>query len=1108
MKRIILILLLVLTISTVNAANHRPEIILLSPQKNVYSDSVNFSFSATDNDGISYCELYTNLSGSWMKEKTTSENHLLINDVPTGCYMWNIKCYDTEENSGWAAPARVFCNKDYEQIIYEEFKGDYTNTSYSEGIIPSSETGTYTSPSHEFSELVKINSISYEEEFENWDYKNYFYKRTIKIESDKDLNNYQVLLRLNPEHFYQEDCSDIILLYNNKKLPAYSPQCGFLWTKIPYIDSSAKITAYYYSETEKNNILNKDVFTFPESQPLNYLISENNTELRIISFTDDNIVNNTVLNKGEILTIKNPEQGMIIESSAPVYSPELVPISYASKEFVYSVGRYNDEWNFYAPYKDSIISVYDGNNGAGFSRVGDEIRISHNNHKKIKRNIGTSSPNPYNPSTVLIKSTEPILATHTAENSADEFILHPPTTHWKGYSNIINIGVINSSLINTKNKEFNISSSDDYQFRGEKDYYSLKSNNIFGASYINDSGINSFSYIHASELSHEYFIPEDYDSLIIASNKLVTCKLYNDKSFIKEERKRIIKFESGDKGDYLICSSPVFAYYKTDKIRLLYGIPNHRKKELKEPLISMGEEVINPYFGKEYAQISVNDLRKTSDNPYFMNTYSDRIKYTLHLKKINNYNPRIKRVIINYSIINPPEILFKNNNTVLSSDKKNYRIVFETQRLTKCKYSLKMNEWNNMKKMGEEYSYNHELLITNLSQNNLYTYYFNCIDNRSRKKVYPELFIFYTLKPSKKVSIKSDSESSVSINDLITIETSIGEYDAQIISSSQESVDLSINSEIYTINQEEPVSVDLDNDGYDDVFITLSMINRTTTFFNFEEINCFNAGSLGFENSFYKYFINNLKNYDNDFTVRLSIFNDSGIVFSEKRDYLIKKASNNSYYSHIKLSPGIYTIKMMINTSNYDKEFNYLFAISEDMTIIEYSETPLTGSLFVNPVFWFPGIMIFLVITLFLVINNSEELKHYIGSFILFMLGEREDNAPAPEPSDNSKKVNNEELDEINKKINDLENKLKESGEEELESLRKKRTRLLLNKELLERHSKEMTSDIMKNMNNIDKDMRILDNKINNYDKKSYNPEVIKNRLKKLYKIKEVLEKK
>ncbi|MFC2134931.1 DUF2341 domain-containing protein [Bacteroidota bacterium] len=72
----------------------------------VSGNVIDFNFTVTDNTAIANCSLYTNFSGSWTRNKTVynvannTETNITVT-VEDGTFIWNVLCYDSQENPDW-----------------------------------------------------------------------------------------------------------------------------------------------------------------------------------------------------------------------------------------------------------------------------------------------------------------------------------------------------------------------------------------------------------------------------------------------------------------------------------------------------------------------------------------------------------------------------------------------------------------------------------------------------------------------------------------------------------------------------------------------------------------------------------------------------------------------------------------------------------------------------------------------------------------------------------------------------------------------------------------------------------------------------------------------
>ncbi|MGV8150808.1 MAG: hypothetical protein ACP5NV_03720 [Candidatus Woesearchaeota archaeon] len=87
---------------------------LNSPQNNTYvSGNAVFDYTPTDINGIDRCVLYGNWSGSFIQNETnnsilSSQSNYFNLNLLDGIYLWNIRCFDVANNSGFAAANNTF----------------------------------------------------------------------------------------------------------------------------------------------------------------------------------------------------------------------------------------------------------------------------------------------------------------------------------------------------------------------------------------------------------------------------------------------------------------------------------------------------------------------------------------------------------------------------------------------------------------------------------------------------------------------------------------------------------------------------------------------------------------------------------------------------------------------------------------------------------------------------------------------------------------------------------------------------------------------------------------------------------------------------------------
>lgn len=108
-----------------------PAINLIHPSNNEYFDSgsnVELNFTATDSNGISSCQLWTNTTGIWHKNQTITsitsgvETNFSKINLGDGYYKWNVWCNDSTglpNTDSWATINRTFTiDTTYPQISF------------------------------------------------------------------------------------------------------------------------------------------------------------------------------------------------------------------------------------------------------------------------------------------------------------------------------------------------------------------------------------------------------------------------------------------------------------------------------------------------------------------------------------------------------------------------------------------------------------------------------------------------------------------------------------------------------------------------------------------------------------------------------------------------------------------------------------------------------------------------------------------------------------------------------------------------------------------------------------------------------------------------------
>ncbi|PIN92051.1 hypothetical protein COU56_04315, partial [Candidatus Pacearchaeota archaeon CG10_big_fil_rev_8_21_14_0_10_31_9] len=118
----------------VTILNHPPIVSLIFPENNTlfpgYINDVTFNSSVQDLEGLANCTLYTNVTGTWAANDTSSISgtfnytNFTMNNLPNGTYLWNVGCFDNDSAFSFAPNNWTFTinytGESYCQEITEE----------------------------------------------------------------------------------------------------------------------------------------------------------------------------------------------------------------------------------------------------------------------------------------------------------------------------------------------------------------------------------------------------------------------------------------------------------------------------------------------------------------------------------------------------------------------------------------------------------------------------------------------------------------------------------------------------------------------------------------------------------------------------------------------------------------------------------------------------------------------------------------------------------------------------------------------------------------------------------------------------------------------------
>ena len=628
-----------------------PSIILNSPadQANV-GNEVTFNWTAIDAiDPLLSCDLTVN-GGSQESNISSSSGQSIttMHLFADGAYSWNITCADdigntnTSETRQFTIGALINVNVTTDEIQYNQ--GDNGNVSVNT-------TDLLNNPleSNVTTDIILGTSIDNSTIWWNssWPYRQAY---RVRENSGDMLQEYQINLTLDTFNLINSSkmnnaCNDIRVVDDQRRLLDFYVQnsshngCNTtrtqIWTQLNSLVANESTVIYvYYGNNESSSESNVfKTFNYTGFENLYYVVSDDITNVDVVSFIDGNNVSNgssyVSLDRGDITSF-SVNQTSIIQATGPIFAAgdenavdALNPISFAGTEFVYAVNRYNDIWHVYSPYGDADVCIYDGEDGSGWTLVGSCFSVNQSGAVTVTRNIGgtSSTTDETNTDTALVNSSLPVLVMHNTDNPNDAFPLYPASSDWWGVpSTRMLIGVLedNTNIRTYYSDGTNINYSRDhgddiylegFSTGGQGVAIRVVSDKPIGTvQQADQDGSEITTFLPERELDTEYFIPQTASYIAVAATYPNTnCTLYDDTDSVlsssltgANSRPLPNKWFYGPNhngnnipaGSRLSCDQPVYAYYEQfgdggdDDERNIFGIKSSRKGALIEPDIS------------------------------------------------------------------------------------------------------------------------------------------------------------------------------------------------------------------------------------------------------------------------------------------------------------------------------------------------------------------------------------------------------------------------------------------------------------------------------------------------------------------------------------------
>ncbi|MFH1726775.1 MAG: LamG-like jellyroll fold domain-containing protein, partial [Elusimicrobiota bacterium] len=315
------------------------------------------------------------------------------------------------------------------------------------------------------------------------------------------------------------------------------------------------------------------------------VLNENNGDYALISHEDGNVITaaETVLSldRGQIGSFSAP-LGTMVTGTKPFYADTTVnggspcaPPSSAGTEFVYRASRNSDIFSIYA-FGDANVEIYD---------TGTLVKTV----SVARGTVEVAAQDITNGGVARITSDRPILVSHSTDKDTDGYNFHPAGTDWYGVpSQNLDMGVGAEATYVSLYASGGVVDGDSFGPHGQVRIGALGAHGQSLAAhvvaqapigvnqYADGDGSESTTFLPASELAAEYYIPLDMQYVAIAAPTPATsCALYEADGSMKETQ---VGGNESDPhpnfmlfgGNYLYagagakleCDAPVFAYYE------------------------------------------------------------------------------------------------------------------------------------------------------------------------------------------------------------------------------------------------------------------------------------------------------------------------------------------------------------------------------------------------------------------------------------------------------------------------------------------------------------------------------------------------------------------
>lgn len=444
----------------------------------------------------------------------------------------------------------------------------------------------------------------------------------------------------------------------------YSNKEADFWVQVNSIPDSSTSTIYmYYGNSSATTDSDPgNTFSYSSMQDLFYVVRSDlsNASVEVVSLIDNNQVqldNQTPVNldSQQLANFSSPSSVSVLRAKGPVHAKliggadydALVPISFASTQFVVPSTRNTENFYVYAPFTTSTVTIYDG------TTQEQQHTVSPGTEWTVQNDISTMA---------IVEATEPILLAFDNSGPYDGMSIYPTTKDdlYGIRSNNNYIGITNDSTsfniycsgggsTNVTNQSRgslykNTTCSSGAEGTGNAVRISGANNPIGAIQQADSDGGESTVFLPPKEFGTEYMVPTDDAYLAVACTPdvgTVDLSVYDENgNFVASStcegsgnNPGKAYFGDADNTSYKAGSKiistnnkPFYVYYEDTTAtgasggdeNNLWSWPQSRKYSYPNPTYSFGSEehTSEPILTQNYYRWYVNTDNITPSDPW------------------------------------------------------------------------------------------------------------------------------------------------------------------------------------------------------------------------------------------------------------------------------------------------------------------------------------------------------------------------------------------------------------------------------------------------------------------------------------------------------------